>query len=218
MQTHVNRFVIPSDMTNAAEPNNKTENNNVNKFTRFKDKAYNIYRSEPVRKRSTIFSLHHFIEDPDILIRPLVFQLFGAKELDSLPPLDLSQLLTFVTAVDFKAYCFEFSNLTPFYRNVSIDKELFGTNIYVSEDDKTYFNDWVLYRCTVYFLFIYIAVAVWGVAGQLLKSSNLYLYSHESNRNIFLCCPYIKQKSFGRLFFRTSSGNSMPLAAVTSQQ
>ncbi|CAC5360946.1 unnamed protein product [Mytilus coruscus] len=134
---YINRINIPFDRTNAAELNNKTENNNVNKSLRFTYKAYNTYRSETVRKRTTIFSLHHFIEDPEILIRPLVFQLLGTNESDPLPLMDLSQLLTFVIAVDFKTNCFEFSNLTPLQENLSIDKELFGTNIYISEDDKT---------------------------------------------------------------------------------
>lgn len=186
---YINRISIPFNRTNAAELSFKTENNNVNKSFMLTYKAYNTYRSDTVRKRSTIFSLHHFIEDPEILIRPLVFQLFDANESYPLPPMDLSQLLTFVAAVDFKTNCFEFSNLTPLQENLSIDKELFGTNIYISEDDKTYLNDWILFRCTVYFLFIYIAIAVWGLTSQLLKSNNLYLYSHESNRHIFLGCP-----------------------------
>lgn len=188
---YINRMHIPFNRTNTAELSNKTKNNNVNKSFKFTYKSYNTYRSETVRKRSTIFSLHHFIEDPEILIRLLVFQLFGTNESDPLPPMDLSQLLTFVAAVDFKTNCFEFSNLTPFQENLSIDKELFGINIYISEDDKTYLNDWVLFRCTVYFLFIYIAVAVWGLTGQLLKSNNLYLYSHESNKHFLLGCPYL---------------------------
>lgn len=122
---------ISFNRTNAVELNNKTKNKNVNKSIRFTYKTYNTNRSETVRKRSTIFSLHHFIEDPEILKRPLVFQLFVANESDFLPPMDFSQLLTFVTAVDFKPNCFEFSNLTPLHENLSIDKELFGTNIYI---------------------------------------------------------------------------------------
>lgn len=32
-------------------------------------------------------------------------------------------------------------------------------------------------------------IAVWGLTGQLYESNNLYLYSQESNTNIFLWCP-----------------------------
>lgn len=134
------------------------------------------YRSEAVRKQTTFFSIRHFIENQELLTRSLVFQLFGANKSDCFPTRIFRELLTFITAIDFKTGCYEFSNTSPSHENLSIEQAFFRGKTFVSDDDMTYLSDWILFRFSVYFLFLYIAYTVWGLTRQMLTLGNMYYF------------------------------------------
>ncbi|CAG2249713.1 unnamed protein product [Mytilus edulis] len=135
------------------------------------------YRSEAVRKQTTFFSIRHFIENQELLTRSLVFQLFGANKSDCFPTRIFRELLTFITAIDFKTGCYEFSNTSPSHENLSIEQAFFRGKTFVSDDDMTYLSDWILFRFSVYFLFLYIAYTVWGLTRQMLTLGNMYYFA-----------------------------------------
>ncbi|CAG2248148.1 unnamed protein product [Mytilus edulis] len=120
-------YFLHDPSTHAVQWNQKLRNISSPYLSMFKKDSK--YRSETVRKQSTIFSIRHFLEDQEILIRPLVFQLFGANKSDTFPPMVFSELLTFVTAIDFKTGCYEFSNISPLQENLSIEQTFSGQRL-----------------------------------------------------------------------------------------
>lgn len=171
---------------------NSTINENV-RLCNFKDERKNYEEKSIVLNRlSTIFAVHHIIDDILTTKTKHFFKVMLLSTQESNCSVLLYDILIFMTAFNFVPGTYTFSKEHN-HPNLSISQQLYKNSVYITEDGPSYVKNWMLFKLPFYILYSFLVVKVWLFTGKSFEPKLFYrfIYRYTSRFSTYLCNPLL---------------------------